>query len=230
MRDHDSDFSFEAMPGLPEQLPRGEQLIWQGSPSWSEVARRVYHVDKIALYFIGIFAWRVTSAGADGVTFLPALHSAAWIVLPAALAVGLFSLLAWGTARTTIYTITSERVVLRFGMALPLTINIPFSKILSADLATRKDGSGDIVLTLIAGERIAYAVLWPHLGTWSFLQPRPAFRCVPDARRLAALLGVALSISVRDIKTNRLPQKSSANIVAGAAAGLVRGGQLTAAE
>ena len=85
------------------------------------------------------------------------------------------------------------------------------------------------MLTLIDGERIAYAALWPHLSAWSFIQPKPAFRCVPDARRLAALLGVALSASTREFSRAHLPHPRTPT-VADAAAGLIAGGQLTAAE
>ena len=49
---------FEPEHGLPERLPATEHKLWQGSPAWWPVARRVFHWNKIALYFGLILAWR----------------------------------------------------------------------------------------------------------------------------------------------------------------------------
>ena len=49
------------------------------------------------------------------------------------------------------YTITSKRVLFQFGVALPMTMNIPFGKIANAALKTYRDGSGDIPLHLSDG-------------------------------------------------------------------------------
>ena len=45
------EHEFEAAPGLPEPLPRGERLIWQGSPDWVQLAIHAFHVRKLAIYF-----------------------------------------------------------------------------------------------------------------------------------------------------------------------------------
>jgi hypothetical protein len=37
--------------GLPGPLPKGEQMLWQGGPSWKHVAVRVLHVRKLIIYF-----------------------------------------------------------------------------------------------------------------------------------------------------------------------------------
>ena len=34
-----AEHEFEAEPGLPEALPRGERLLWRGSPAWRVMAR-----------------------------------------------------------------------------------------------------------------------------------------------------------------------------------------------
>jgi hypothetical protein len=141
-------------------------------------------------------------------------------------AVGLLALVAWATSRTTVYTVTNKRIVMRIGIALPVTFNLPYAKMIRADLAVRKDGSGDIVTTLVPGERIAYLVLWPHLRPWSVSQPQPALRCIPDARRVGALLGVALS-SAPVIRV-RMPEVATADV--GDRAQFGASGQLSAAE
>jgi hypothetical protein len=46
-------------------------------------------------------------------------------------------------------------------------------------------------LTLAPGERIAYAVLWPHVRPWQMRQPSPMLRCIPDAEKVAGILAQA---------------------------------------
>ncbi len=50
-------------------------------------------------------------------------------ILAGIAAVGLLHLLAWGSARTTIYTLTNRRIVMRIGMAVPKCINLPLTEI-----------------------------------------------------------------------------------------------------
>ena len=57
--------------------------------------------------------------------------------------------LAWLFRRAACYTITSKRVLFQFGVALPMTMNIPLGKIANAALKTYRDGSGDIPLTAV---------------------------------------------------------------------------------
>ena len=45
------EHEFEAAPGLPEPLPRGERLLWQGRPDWRQLALHAFHVRKLAFYF-----------------------------------------------------------------------------------------------------------------------------------------------------------------------------------
>ncbi|MFX7853989.1 photosynthetic complex putative assembly protein PuhB, partial [Acinetobacter baumannii] len=77
----------------------------------------------------------------------------------------LLSTIAWLMARTTVYTITNKRVVMRVGVVLSITFNLPFAQIGSAGLRRRGRG-GDIVLSLCGTDNIAYAHLWPHARPW----------------------------------------------------------------
>ena len=45
------EHEFEAQYGLPEALPEGEHILWQGAPDWKVLARRVFHTRKVAVYF-----------------------------------------------------------------------------------------------------------------------------------------------------------------------------------
>ena len=63
-------------------------------------------------------------------------------------ALAILLVLAWASARTSVYTITSKRIVMRIGIALPMALNIPFRLIGNAALKTQSDGSGDIPVAL----------------------------------------------------------------------------------
>lgn len=188
---HD-DFAVEPIPGLPERPPEGEHILWQGAPDWRALARRAFHTRKIAIYAGLLLAWHGTTALYDGATLGAALTAVAGALPFAAAAVGIPALLAWLTARSTIYTITSKRLVIRGGVALPLTINLPFSKIDAAAMKRHRDGSGDIPLTLKGEDRIAYLALWPNVRPWRLARPQPMLRALPDATEVAPLLARAL--------------------------------------
>jgi hypothetical protein len=179
--------------GLPEALPAGETLLWQGRPRWQSLAVDAFHVRKVAVYFGLLFAWRFGSSLYDGMPVLEAATYAAWILPLAAAAIVLLCVLAWFSAWTTVYTVTSKRVVMRVGIALQMTINLPYRIVESASLKLRADGSGDIALRLEPGVRAAYLVLWPHVRRWRFTRPEPSLRSVPEARRVADLMSEALA-------------------------------------
>ena len=82
---------------------------------------------------------------------------------------------------------------MRIGIALPVTINLPFKQIDAAAVKVYGNGSGDITLTVEKGNRLAYALLWPHARRWHFSQPQPALRCIRQADRVAGLLSAALT-------------------------------------
>jgi hypothetical protein len=105
---------------------------------------------------------------------------------------GLLALLAWLSGRTTLYTLTNRRMVFRIGIALPMAINIPFSAIAAAGVRQGGDGTGDIVLTLTEGNRIAYSNLWPHVRPWRFNAPEPLLCTIGDVNSVADLLAAAL--------------------------------------
>lgn len=184
-----TEYEYEPVPGLPERLPPGEEILWQGSPRWDVLARRAFHVRKVAGYFLLLAGWTIAwdiQAGSDPVA------SAFWLVLAAALAIGLLTLLARAMARSTLYTITSHRVVMRFGVAIPMTINLPFTRVVGAALRDYGDGTGEIPLTLAPRTRTSYLVLWPHVRPWRFSPAEPMLRAIPEAQRVARILAAAL--------------------------------------
>ena len=182
----------EPIPGLPEELPEDEQLLWRGSPDWKALALHVFHVRAVAIYFSVLMVWKTAETlSASGP--LEAVTTAAMVALFAAAALGLLILFAKLMAGTTIYTVTSNRVVIRAGVALPKAINIPFAVIGSAALKVRKGGDGDIPLQLTGPDQIAYLHMWPHARPWKIAKAEPMLRGVPDAAKAAEILAGAMA-------------------------------------
>jgi hypothetical protein len=187
-----SEHDFEPVRGLPGTLPSGERLLWQGAPDWWPLAQRAFHVRTVSAYFAVLIAWRGAATALDGASALASVQSALLLAPIAAIALGLLCGLAFLTARTTVYTITSKRVVLRFGVALPKAINIPFAIIQTAAVKGFSDKTGDLALTLTAPNKIAYFLLWPHARPWKLTHPQPTMRAVADASTVAKRLSEAL--------------------------------------
>lgn len=188
---HEHDFDAER--GLPEPLPNGERLLWQGSPDWPALARRAFHARKLTVYFAALLALRAAFVLSGGGSVGEAMVAVLWLVPLAAAGLGIVLTLAWLSARTTVYTITDRRVVMRIGIVLTVAFNLPLARLATAAVRLDKDGTGDIPLALAGTDRIAYLHLWPHVRPWRVARPEPMLRSVPDAARVAQLLGEAWS-------------------------------------
>jgi Bacterial PH domain len=173
------------------KLPAGETVLWQGRPQWRNLALRAFHVRSVAVYFSVLVLWRSVSLvlGGDGALSIAA--GAMWLLLPCGAACGILALLAWLSSRTTQYIITSRRVIMRFGIALPITLNVPFGQIGSAALRLYADGSGEIPLATTGENRVAFLMLWPHVRPWRVTRTEPMLRSVEDAQRVAEILARA---------------------------------------
>lgn len=185
---HHDDFAFDPIRGLPEDLPEGERLLWQGSPRWQDMAWHAFHVRKVIVYFALLTLLQGVMAIGSGETVAAALRPAFWLLPMGALASLILIALAYWSAKTTIYSITSRRVAMRIGMALPLTLNLPFTKIDGAGLRLYASGAGDIPLALHGKDRLAYLVLWPHARPFRFKKPEPMLRAVPEGEKIAKFL------------------------------------------
>lgn len=183
----------ESIDGIEGPLPDGERVLWQGRPDWRVLAATAYHVNKVAAYFAALIALRAAFAMADGLDFGAAVLHALWVLPLAALGLGLLAGMAWLAARGAVYALTTRRVVMKIGVAVPITINLPLRLIGAAAFRRTRGGHGDIPLALNGADRIAYLHLWPHARPWHFRQPEPMLRAVPDAARVAELLGGALA-------------------------------------
>ncbi|WP_371156110.1 photosynthetic complex putative assembly protein PuhB [Jannaschia sp. 2305UL9-9] len=188
---HD-DFDNEPIRGLPQMLPAGEHILWQGAPDWRALAVDSLKVKWVAGYFIALFGWRAIVAGAE-MSVLQAMAASSFYLVLGAVACSLLALTAWIQAKTAVYTITNRRVILRIGAALTMTLQFPFNWIGAADLVTRSDGTGTIALRTLGETRFSYLLLWPHLRPWRMARTQPALRCIPDAAAVARLLAEAVA-------------------------------------
>jgi Bacterial PH domain len=187
------EYEFEAELGLPEHLPANESLLWQGSPDWRIVARDVLHLNKLLLYFGLLLAWVVVSSVWQGQGALDTLWRLAIITPIPALALGLVATGAWLIAKTSVYTLTNRRVVMRIGIVLSVTFNLPLRQVHAVSMRANRDGSGDILLQLAATDQIAYLHMWPHVRPWHLRRAEPMLRSVPDASRVAEQICTALA-------------------------------------
>jgi fumarate reductase subunit C len=204
-----SEFAFEPVHGLPENLPPGEALRWQGAPHWRVLARRAFYVRTVAFYFGLLILLRLVLLLTGGVSLQEAVLSILWLATLAVLAIGILTLLAWLYSRSTVYSITDRRVVIRFGVALPMAVNIPFKIIESAGLRTYPDGSGDIPLVLGAGQKVNYLIMWPNVRPWRFTNAQPMLRGILDAKDVAEILAEALRSATAEMAEDDDPATES---------------------
>ncbi|MFM8463596.1 MAG: PH domain-containing protein, partial [Burkholderiaceae bacterium] len=89
------EHELEAAPGLPEPLPVGERVLWQGTPDWKRLALEAFHLKRVALYFVlmlglqAVLIWDTTDSLRDNL--MPLL----WSSLMAVIALGLLAFTAW---------------------------------------------------------------------------------------------------------------------------------------
>lgn len=202
---YEHEHEFEPQLGLPERLPATEKILWQGSPNWLAMARYTFHVRTLTVYFAVIILIRILGVMTEpglATPLVTALISALWLGMLASVAILSLTLLAYLSARTTVYTITDRRIVMRVGIVLTVTFNLPFKRIAAANLRALSGGRGDIAVSLMESDKIAYAHLWPHARPWRFTKPEPMLRCLTNAQTVATLLTEAWSAVVSGGSTN----------------------------
>lgn len=179
------EHEFEAALGLPEDLPRNEYIVWQGRPEWRQLAIEAFHVRKIAIYFAVMVVWQWISlleSNTAGMDMLKQLGTSIGLAL---LALAVLSWSAYWSAQATMYTLTNKRMIMRIGIVLSLTFNLPLKKITACDLQLLSKQTGNIALGIATDSPIGWLNLWPHVRAWRVASPQPTLRCVPQAESLA---------------------------------------------
>lgn len=202
---------------LPAHLPGDEQPLWRGGPDGSLLARQALHVKKVAVYFLLLLAWRLFLVWRDGFTMTLAVDAAVTtIALGVIVVAALYGYGVW-SAKNTTYTITSERVVIRTGIALSVAVNLPFTVIANVGMrhtqAQRQPAAGDVVLSLVDGAKAAYIILWPNAKPFGFFRTQPMLRALADVDAPATILAEAL---IAHAQRNELSGSTPAASAAGA--------------
>jgi lipid-A-disaccharide synthase-like uncharacterized protein len=200
----DDDFAVEPIVGLPELLPKGEVILWQGRPNWLRLTIESLNLWWVIGYFGLLVAWRLVTV----IDYLP-LGTAVSVSVPFLFVAAFVGLLlcsiGYIQARSTVYTITNRRVVMRIGAALTMTLNLPFTKIDNAAVAKKRGGFGNIAFETSGTTKFSYFVLWPHARSWYFGKPQPTLKCIPDIEKVSSILGEAAKSRVIEKDNNTQP-------------------------
>jgi hypothetical protein len=212
----------EYIRGVPHPLPEGERLLWQGAPTMKAVATHVFHWRLVVAYFAAMLAlWAVTTEHQPG----SEVYVAGAVVRVSLAAFVLLAVLGLSraVATTSWYAITSRRVVMRVGMAFPMSINIPFTLLESAGVGRFKDGTGQVTMSITKGNRIAYIAMWPHCRVFRFTQPEPVLRGLEEPQQVAEILAKAVADAADEsmrVERSPLAERLNAGVGLPATAGV----------
>lgn len=188
----DNDFAVEPARGLPALLPRGEFIVWQGAPNWQVFARQVFRTRLIGTLVCLAALTRLAMSLSAGSALGVAAGEAAVILTFGCIGIAILWLMAWLVQKTTVYTITNKRILMRIGVALQKTFNIPFAVIDEAHV--KKHGqsagknNGTISVSFKPGTSLAYLILWPHARPWKMGHTQPSLRGIAKVDDVARLL------------------------------------------
>ena len=210
---HD-DFAVEPVRGLPEALPPGERILWQGGPDAWRLACEAFKLRWVAGYFAVLAVWRVAVSASQAPLAEALPHAVPFLSIGAVACAVLYGL-AWVQARATVYTLTNRRVAMRIGAALTMTLNLPYGQIGAARLDLRRGGTGTIALALPEDVRFSHVMTWPHVRPWRLAHTEPALRCIPDAEAVARVLAEAAEARVAEpVVTRRAPAPAPLHAIA----------------
>ncbi|MBS58358.1 MAG: photosynthetic complex assembly protein [Alteromonadaceae bacterium] len=160
-----TEYEDEPVEGLPEHLPEGETMVWQGRPTAAAMGKRVFFIRHLTLYFGLLIAGHTVYRLMEGVSAAQVMGTLVWQSGLAATVLVLLTWLARAYAKSILYTLTSERLVIRSGVALPMMANIPIEQITAADMRVYRDGTGDILLKPASGSKaVLGAVVAQRIG------------------------------------------------------------------
>lgn len=197
------EYEWEPVRGLPERLPNGEEIIWQASPDWRAVASSVLHIRWVAAWFVGVACFAFVSGGTG-------LTGALVTLAVGLLGCGVIAGLAWAQARTTVYTLTGRRLVLRFGVALTKCVNLPLAMVASADAKPAGSRHHDVALTTTERFPLAYMQMWPHVRPGKFAKPVPMLRGIDSEALTLLAKALAAAGPLRRASVEAAPSLSTA--------------------
>lgn len=185
------EHEFEAQPGLPEPLPNNEQIIWQGGPNLKAFAMHAFHLHWFAMYFGVMVLLKAITVSQSVGGWSEEWPGFVWALGLSVSALVMIGLMAYWSVNTTMYTLTNRRLVMRIGIVLTITFNLPLKRLAQAGVHIYKDGSADIPIKLNPHDKIPFLHLWPHARAWKLAHPEPMIRCVADGARVSKLFADA---------------------------------------
>jgi len=197
------------------RLEPGERILWQGRPLASALRRHLLKGRWLAAYFALLLGWKLALIVAlRGLRPQEVFDTGVLLAQGAAL-VGILAYLAWALARSTTYTVTTLRIVIRHGIALQGTVDIPMRALRSVAVRIHPDGTGDVALTVRDGAGVGLSKLWPHVRGLNLSAPVPMLRGLPDAAVLGTQLarrldGPAPAMSEQDVRPRASPHATAA--------------------
>ena len=202
-------------PRIEGQAQPTGRVFWQGAPTVSGTFWQILRGRWVALYLLVLLVYRTASAMAAGGGIAELTGAVASVAVLAMILGALLYVLARLLAGASHYSITGSHLVIRLGVALPMTVSLPLGVIDRADLVRHRDGSGDIVLTLNHEQRAGYIVMWPHVRPFGFLRVRPMLRALTDVD--AAADALADAIGAENQARSRVRRQTSLATAQGAA-------------
>jgi hypothetical protein len=159
-----------------------EKVLWKGRPTVGLLARSAFHAHKAGTYMAALSVIALLTGNSTAALVAAGLG----VVL-----VGLLYMLAWASARTTLYILTDARMIMRIGMAIETRINLPLKQITAANFRARGKGHGDIAFELTGERLLSTLLLWPHVRPFHYAMPQPMLRAVPEAAHVAQMIAEA---------------------------------------
>ena len=177
--------------GVSEALPPGESILWEGAPDARALARHLFLIRPLSAYLGAMVLWWVAVNSSQVAT------QEFWATLGIQLmlvggVVGGALWMARAIANGTTYAITDRRIVMRFGLIFPLTINVPLHFVDGAKARQFPDGTGQIAVQLNKRESIAWIVLFPHVRPFQYKNPEPLLRGLTDSVKVGEVLRAAV--------------------------------------
>lgn len=184
--------------GVAEALPPGERILWEGAPNARALARHLFFIRPLSTYLGAMVLWwvAVNRTQVNTEQFWATLGIQLMLVSGV---IGGAWLLARAIANGTTYAITDRRIVMRFGVIFPLTINVPLHYVEGASAREFSDKTGQIAVQLTKKESIAWIVLFPHVRPFEFSQPQPLLRGLTEPVKVGEVLRAAvLAVPAKD--------------------------------
>ena len=182
----------EPILGMPEALPEGERIIWQGRPSALALAINAFRMRWIIAYFAVMTIFRLANASTNGAGTSEMTGILVSSIVFALIAAVLVYGLSFAMSRAAVFTITDHRVIFRYGAAIRKHVNIPFSQIKGASLTRKSARIGDIALELSQPGKPPYLHLWPFARPFKYGKPQPMMRGIEQAERVSRILADAV--------------------------------------